>query len=290
MRLRQGAARPNLEISNHAAVYEYYKARRPSRALTWLGGAALATVFDVDVTFEGNAENAIERHLAARRPLLLIANHTHHTDPLIVTAGAFKTQSIDRLLDGTVVWAKSSIVNSWARRAVEAAGVIPVFRPIDYEPGSDEANLVGRAGLGLVNCTLGHFAMGRSLLCFPEGTRNFGVQTAQVDEPGDSLDGIGSVPGANMPLGKVQRVLNPDTLLEFYPGATRAAYKAHKQGIDIAAVAIGIAYAGDLRHAVMHLSEPISFVDKSEKEIREETRDTLQACSDVSRSRVIKSS
>ena len=168
--------RPDVQPSNYAAVYSFYKDYQPHAATAWTLYAALRGVFSPHVTYADGAEEMISDILAADRTLILAANHIRAVDPCVIAAAAAKSKPLRPLVGNTFIPSKAPIFqNTVVRYLVDGLGAVPVFRAEDaLKTKSEEAtsSYLRRSTKFLMETCIARLNAGQHMGIFPEGTRN----------------------------------------------------------------------------------------------------------------------
>lgn len=212
--------------------------------------------FNPIVDISDEAKSFMIDSISIGNPLIFVPNHIHIDDHHIVNASLSKLETVHGIKDvrkhvvgNTVIWSKPGhFEENWRDMMLLAySNVFPAWREADLDKnnGKNNAFLLGRAGLKLINLSLDHMKNGNNVLFFPEGTRNTG---------------------------------DPKKIQEIKNGVGELAVRAWKFNPDIAIMPIGIALnkpdgiptkdVGEdvVKNAAVYFGDPITY-RKDESEI-----------------------
>jgi 1-acyl-sn-glycerol-3-phosphate acyltransferase len=172
-------SRPEIDVANYDALYDYYENRQPSERFSRFAFAALAKVYRPEAVFESGTADEVAKHLEANGSLIVAANHVNIHDQFVVASLARREEPLDQLPGRTIIPAKVSLFSPKPLRvAVDAMGAVPTFRYkdiADKQTGvADEEHVRYKraADMRMIRMMTRTLIQGRHVAIFPEGTRN----------------------------------------------------------------------------------------------------------------------
>lgn len=125
--------RPAVTLENHHAVYDYYRDFTPSRCTARLVYTALGAIAQLDIFYEGDAEEQLAHELSRDTAPLIMFNHLSYRDPLVLAGVVTQTALADKIGDIRSFAMAPLFKNPVARRFVDTCGGVPMFRTKDNE-------------------------------------------------------------------------------------------------------------------------------------------------------------
>lgn len=176
-------ARPEVELSNHEAVYDYYEQHRQNRAFARFAHFVMARVFRCDLTVDEGAPEAITEAIESDTRLIVSPNHITADDQYVIVAFAEKLKALRPLRGRTFIPAEPSLFRRRGRKgnmlrwAVDELGAVPTFRREDLRRRKIEfteqaTELYRAATLRASEIQVAKLLDGEMMAGFWEGTRN----------------------------------------------------------------------------------------------------------------------
>lgn len=255
-------SRPEVTVSNHEQVYEWYRHHGQNPRFARFGHRAVAWVHKPNVTSDSGTGELISSLLDAHTRLVFVANHIHAKDVTVLPAAIWAYPPLREVAGNARIVAKQETFNGeimgkhahpvvkkvgggLVRVTCDALGQIPAMR------GSSNAEvdpeLLKQAHQNLA-ATEGHF-LDRNvhIAKFGEGTRN---------------------------------TEDPEVVQELKPGV-KFGLEAATSAIPLATVPLGI-WHPDSERSRVHVGEPLP-VPLAVPDLLGEMRERIQYCVDVAR-------
>ncbi|MBS1848446.1 MAG: 1-acyl-sn-glycerol-3-phosphate acyltransferase [Actinobacteria bacterium] len=175
--------RPNVELSNYEAVYDYYETHRQNMAFARFAHFVLARVYRCDLTTDDGAPEAITDAIESGTRLIISPNHITADDQYVIVSFAEKLKALRPLRGRTFIPAEPSLFRRRGRKgkmlrwAVDELGALPTFRLADLERRkieiTDAVEADYRAAtLRASEIQVNKLNAGEMMAGFWEGTRN----------------------------------------------------------------------------------------------------------------------
>lgn len=228
--------KPEVELDNSEAVYDFYLQHRQNRLKAKASYAILARRYRPRVSYAEGAHEQIREIVRSGRRLIIAINHLSENDPYTVAAMAWRTP-LRPIIGRVRVLAKDELfVEPELRAKVEMMGAIPVFRGKDHG-----IRAVNAAAQRMMDVSAQRLHRGDDLAIFPEGTCN------ETDPA--AVQAVGS-------------------------GVGHIAFKAMKLGVEPVALCVGLSYGPRLtpdkygvRSASFYLDTPVTKLPSKPAEI-----------------------
>jgi hypothetical protein len=223
--------KPDIELANFEAVYNFSENFRPNPLIAWLGHKGMNAYAPADLGFEGSAEAEIDELFESGTRMLLSMTHSSESDQYSVISGVEESETLRRLRGHAHIPAKESVfhmgsidkpvigrivnplLNRTVRFGVYHMGAIPTFRRKDVfgegnvivDQDRELLNLQTAASQRLLDLRVKLIRNGNHEGSFDEGTRNqVNWRRVQPLKRGrvDLINSLGEdVPIAILPIG-----------------------------------------------------------------------------------------
>ena len=188
--------RPEVNLENHAAVYEYYKTRNPHKPTAYFLHRLFGAIFHPQVSYAPGAEDAIGGHFGEDGRVILAIEHRSGADPLVIAAAAQQERVLRPLRGNVIIPGLAPLFKHRALRPViDNFVALPTLRGKDVrrasvpeaiatqiesgrlpESAGDEWRLAAQAGAtqGMIDVCITKADEGKNIAIFPQGTRQGG--------------------------------------------------------------------------------------------------------------------
>ena len=126
--------RPDVELDNYQAVYDYYENHDQNKAFARFAHKALGAVYRPKISMDDNVEDVLNEEIKSGSRIVVAPNHITSDDQYLVVSIAEKIKSLHPLRGNTFIpsepslFTRPGIKGKLLRNAVDELGAIPTFR------------------------------------------------------------------------------------------------------------------------------------------------------------------